>query len=113
MGSSASKSASSTAKAAQSANRTAAQAGSQAIRQTTARGQQQGGEARNINIKGEPVTPSSEMKTKAVLKDASDPSAGPDMLSRNLASLGQASAQKHNASRFTPVRFDDLFNTLL
>lgn len=62
------------------------------------------GSARNLNIRGEPVAPSSETKDRAVLKDASDPSApGPDSLSRNLASLGQATAQKHNASRFTPV----------
>lgn len=60
--------------------------------------------ARNVNIKGDPVIASSETKNKAVLQDASDPSApGPNLLARNLASLGQATAQKHNATRFTPV----------
>ncbi|KAK9898089.1 hypothetical protein P389DRAFT_179543 [Cystobasidium minutum MCA 4210] len=61
------------------------------------------GSARNVNIRGEPVTPSSETKNKAVMQDASDPSApGPNLLARNLASLGQATAQKHNPTRFTP-----------
>lgn len=104
MGSSGSKNAASASKVAQHTARNAAR--SSAPGQSAPMPASQQG-ARNINIKGEPVASSSETKNKAVLRDASDPSApGPDLLSRNLASLGQASAQKHNSSRFTPVSID-------
>lgn len=52
------------------------------------------------------MAPASETKSSAILSDAADPSGGRDMLSRNLASLGQATvqnAQAHNSSRFKPV----------
>lgn len=104
MGSSGSKSASSAAKVAQNTARNAAKSasGAEGRPMQAAAGQ---GSARNVNIRGEPVTPSSETKNKAVMQDASDPSApGPNLLARNLASLGQATAQKHNPTRFTPVR---------
>lgn len=105
MGSSGSKSAASAAKVAQNTARKAAKSASQAESQPMpAAGQG----ARNVNIRGEPVAASSETKNKAVLQDASDPSAPrPDLLARNLASLGQASAQKHNPTRYTPVSFLD------
>lgn len=63
---------------------------------------------RNVNIRGDQVTPASESKSEAILKDASDPSfPAKGHLSHNLASLGQVdtrAAQRHNMSRFTPVR---------
>ena len=62
---------------------------------------------RNINIRGDSVTPASESKSEAILKDASDPSfPTKGLLSQNLASLGQVNtkaAQRHNENRFTPV----------
>ena len=76
--------------------------------QAAATAAQQGTTARNVNIKGDPVIASSETKNKAVMQDASDPSApGPNRLARNLASLGQATAQKHNPTRFAPVRLNN------
>ena len=62
---------------------------------------------RNVNIRGDRVTPASESKSDAIMKDASDPSfPTKGLLSQNLASLGQVdtkAAQRHNTNRFTPV----------
>lgn len=102
MGSSGSKSATSAARVAENTVRNASRSPIASQSQPTRAAGDRG--TRNINIHGDPVTASSETKNRAVMHDASDPSApGPDLLSRNLASLGQATAQKHNASRYTPV----------
>ena len=67
----------------------------------------QGGPAPSADGKRYAVDSASSTKSSTIRKDAADPS-GMDIrqISRNLASLGQAtvaSAQKHNAARFGKV----------
>lgn len=108
MGSSTSKSVTGSAKSVANATVNAARPAARA----TERRMRQGQASQNIDIKGNAVASSSGSKSEAVLKDASDPSA-PNMLSKNLASLGQAQAQSHDASRFTPVSGDEVTISIL
>ncbi|KAL7009145.1 hypothetical protein EMMF5_001343 [Cystobasidiomycetes sp. EMM_F5] len=63
--------------------------------------------SQNIGLDGKPITSASSSKSAEIRRDAADPS-GMDIrqLSKNLASLGQATitdAQRHNTSRFARV----------